>query len=108
MTRRRFPLSVYRGILMRQRGLCACDCGEKFDGISDVRFDHIVPLHLDGPDTPENLQALKHKHHVVKSGQEAGIRAKVARIQARDGLLKKRPSARDKVMAKVLGLGDAA
>ena len=102
--RRKFPLAVYRGILKRQKLRCACGCRQKFDGVADINWDHILPIHLDGKDEPENLQALKLHHHKAKSNKEASARAKVKRIKAQDGLTKKKPSQKDKVMAKVMGL----
>ncbi len=102
--RRTFPPKVYRAILIRQRNICACGCGEKFETMADVQFDHEKPLHLEGEDVPENLRALKRRHHILKSNREATARAKVKRIQDRDGLLRKKPSRRDVVMAKAMGL----
>lgn len=88
-------------ILKRQDFICACSCAEKITDIRDVHFDHALPLHLGGTNDLENFRALKVKHHMAKSGREAAARAKVRRIQDRDGLLKRRLSASDKVMAKV-------
>ena len=110
--RRRFSLSVYRAILAKQYWRCAC-CGELLDGPIVSRcgaplpyhFDHILPLHLGGKDEPENLQALKRGHHKRKSDKETADRAKVKRIIAQRGLLDKKMSQRDKVMAKVLAEG---
>ncbi len=102
--RRRFPLYVYRAILKKQRNRCKCGCRRKFDGIRDINFDHITALADGGIDTPDNLQALKLRHHKKKSKREGKARAKVKRIQAQDGLRQKKLSKSDKVMAKVLGL----
>ncbi len=107
MTRRRFPLPVYRSILRRQRNRCACGCRRRFDGLQDINWDHIVALVDGGEDTAENLQALKLKHHKRKSARETTARAKVKRIQETDGLRKKKLSRRDKVMAEYLGVGEA-
>lgn len=104
--RKRFSPSVYRAILVKQAWRCAC-CGEFIDswaqtGRLDFHFDHILPLHLDGKDEPENLQALKRGHHQSKTNREASARAKCKRIIAQRGLRDKKMSARDKVMAKAL------
>lgn len=105
--RKKFAPAVYRAILIRQRNRCACGCREKFTDITDVHFDHEVPLHLDGPDTPENLRALKKRHHIKKSVAEAKARAKVKRIQATAGLTKPKLSARQKAMSKFFGFEEA-
>ena len=109
--RRRFSPFVYRAILVKQAWRCAC-CGECFyqDGESRIgplpfHFDHITSLEAGGEDTKENLQALLIGHHKQKSGKESAIRAKVKRIIAQRGLLDKKMSQRDKVMAKVLAEG---
>lgn len=101
--RRTFSPSTYAAIIERQNGRCACGCHEALG--EDPRafdFDHIVPLWLGGKDEPENLQALKPKHHSPKTSKEAGQRAKIARIQERDGLHKRRLNARDKAMMKMI------
>ena len=104
--RRRFPPKVYRDILVKQDWKCGCKCGETLHGLGwDFHFDHILPLHLGGKDEPENLQALKRGHHKRKSDKETADRAKVKRIIAQRGLLDKKMSHRDKVMAKVLAEG---
>lgn len=108
--RRRFSPSVYRAILVRQDWKCAC-CGESFVlgnrgpvqiAYDAVHYDHILPLDLGGKDERENLQALKRGHHAKKTHREASARAKTKRIIAQRGLLDKKMSKRDKVMAKVL------
>ena len=98
--RRRFPPSVYRAILVKQDWKCAC-CGARLEQ-GDFHFDHILSLDLDGKDEPENLQALKRGHHAKKTHREASARAKTKRIIAQRGLLDKKTSERDKVMAKIL------
>lgn len=101
--RRRFSPKVYAGIIERQKGICACGCGEELgDDPREIQFDHELPLHLGGPDTQDNLRALKVKHHLAKSTREAKARAKVKRIAERDGLRKPRMNARDKALAKYL------
>ena len=99
--RHRFPPSVYRAILVKQDWKCACGCGEVMYN-PQMQWDHILPLHLDGKDEPENLQALIKGHHAKKTHKEASARAKTKRIIARRGLRDKKMSERDKVMAKVL------
>ncbi len=105
--RKRFLLSVYRAILKRQRNRCACGCRKKFSGIRDIHFDHIIALADGGTDTPDNLQALKLKHHKRKSKREGKTRAKVKRIRETNGLLKKKLSRRERVMADFLGMDQA-
>ena len=104
MTRRRQPTPGQKMmILKRQDFICACSCGEKITDIRDVHFDHALALHLGGTNDLENFRALKVKHHMAKSGREAAARAKVTRIQETDGLLKKKLSRQEKVMAKGFG-----
>ena len=109
--RKRFPPSVYRGILVKQAWRCAC-CGECFydDGESRLgplpyHFDHILGLELGGKDEESNLQALKRGHHQSKTNREASARAKTKRIIAQRGLRDKKMSAKDKVYAKILTEG---
>ena len=106
--RRRFTHKVYRDLRVKQDWKCAC-CDEPFyqDGESRIgplpyHFDHVFGLELGGKDEPENLQALKRGHHQRKTDRETTARAKTKRIQAQDGLRRKKPSKRDLVDAKVL------
>ena len=101
--RRKFPLSVYLGIIKRQKGRCACGCREKLIA-GEVHFDHIVELADEGEDTPENLQALKLHHHKKKTKAAAKARAKVKRIQAQGGLLKPKRSRQQQLIDKFSGL----
>lgn len=100
--RRKFPPAVYVGIIRRQKMRCACGCREKLEAGS-VHFDHIIELADGGRDDPENLQALKLHHHKIKTKKSAKARAKVKRIQAQDGLRRKKMSAHDKAMEKIMG-----
>ena len=100
--RHRFTPSIYRAILVRQNWKCACGCNLLLSTAGIYHFDHILPLSLGGLDEESNLQALIKGHHAKKTHREASARAKTNRIIAQDGLRKKKPSERDKVMAKVL------
>lgn len=82
LKRKRFSPAQYESVLARQDYICACGCGEPIV-VGDHHFDHEIPLWLDGPDTLENLRALKRKHHLVKTAAEAGIRAKCDRQRAK-------------------------
>ena len=68
-----------------------------------VQFDHALPLHLGGTNDLENFRALNSRHHLAKSMRELKARAKVVRIQAQGGLLKKKKSRADKAMEKIMG-----
>ncbi len=81
MTRRRFHRRVYLGILRRQNLLCCCGCGEKLTRAEGYQFDHEHDLALGGPDTPENLRALRTPCHVKKSRKGAAARAKTKRLE---------------------------
>ena len=103
MPRRRLSVGAKLAIIMRQNGICACGCGEPL-GVDtrEIHLDHEVPLDLGGPDTTENLRALKRHHHTVKTSQEARTRRKVRAIQEQHGLRRKKPSREDKWLAKKL------
>lgn len=96
--RRKFPPHVYAGIVLRQRGRCAC-CPEKLQP-GKIHYDHIIPLSMGGKDAPENLQALILKHHAVKTSKEATIRAKCDRIRAKH--TGQRLNARDREISRIL------
>ena len=101
--RKRFHPRTYADIVERQGGICACGCGEELGtDPRSIHYDHQVPLWNGGEDKPENLQALKPKHHLIKTGREAGDRAKMKRIIERDGMRKPRMSRRDKILAGYL------
>lgn len=42
-----------------------------------TEVDHVVPLHMGGPDTDENTQNLCHDCHTDKSNRDAGNAVKV-------------------------------
>lgn len=105
--RKRFPPHVYAGIVKRQGGICACGCGEPLG--SDPRafeFDHEIPLWKGGEDHPDNLRARKKKHHLPKTQAEATERAKVKRVEGRDGMRKRRMNRHDKRLAALLEEGE--
>ena len=103
MRRRRYPPRVYASIIARQDGFCACECGESLGSDPrDINFDHHIPLWQGGEDTPENLRALKKRHHLAKTISEAKDRAKFRRIADRAGLRKRRMNQQDKALAKML------
>ena len=103
MRRRRYPPRVYWEIVSRQKGICACGCNELLGADPrGIEFDHVVALADGGSDTPENLQALKVRHHRSKSSREAIARAKARRISERDGLMARRLNRSDKALARML------
>ncbi len=79
MTRRRFHRRVYLGILRRQKLRCACGCGVKFTRKEGYQFDHEHALGLRGPDTPENLRAVRVPCHKAKSAADIRMIAKANR-----------------------------
>jgi 5-methylcytosine-specific restriction endonuclease McrA len=102
-TRRRFSPAVYAGIVLRQKGRCACGCGEPLgDDPREIQFDHVHDLQFGGADTPDNLRALIKKHHLEKTVANHKQAAKLDRIAARDGLHKRKMSAKDKAMQKMI------
>ena len=96
--RRRFTPTQYWSVLDRQNMICACGCNEPLV-IGETDFDHDKSLWLDGPDTLENLRALKRKHHLVKTAAEAGMRAKTDRQRAKH--VGPRLNARDREIARI-------
>lgn len=100
--RKRFSASVYAGIIVRQDGKCAC-CGEPLgDDPRDIEFDHELELWRGGKDAPENLRALKKKHHMQKTRGEAAELAKTRRIESKGGHRRRNLSAADKELLKKL------
>jgi len=101
--RRRFSPAIYASIIKRQGGKCACGCSEPLGtDPRAIQYDHVLPLYLDGKDEPENLRALKTRHHLLKTVREHKARAKMNRIADRDGLKLPKLSARDKALARML------
>ena len=103
MTKRRY-LSPFEKetVRVRQDQKCAC-CGESL-ATGGIQYDHALALHLGGTNDIENFRALNPRHHMKKTIRELKARAKVKRIQAQDGLRKKKQSRADKAAAKILGL----
>ena len=101
--RRRFHPRVLADIVKRQDGKCACGCGEALGtDPRDIQFDHANPLWNGGKDDPENLRALKKKHHLAKTVRETKDRAKMKRIVNQSGMIKRRMSRRDEALAHYL------
>ena len=101
MTERRRYLSAKEKatVRLRQRNICVCGCGQQLE--SGVHYDHIIPLSEDGTNDLENFQALKPRHHIVKSRKETTRRAKVKRIQAQDGLRKPKRSRQQQFLERL-------
>jgi hypothetical protein len=78
--RRRFPPRVYAEIIARQNSKCACGCDEDLTDPRDIEFDHALDLQWGGEDTPENLRALKKRHHLDKTIRQRKERAKCDRL----------------------------
>ena len=98
--RARFPKKTYQRILKKQKMLCACGCGVKLEK-GAIDFDHIVPLHLGGADSPDNLRALRLECHKIKTVTESKVRAKIRRIKESDGLTKKRLNKKEKMVRRM-------
>lgn len=105
MTEKRRYLSAGEkvAVISRQKFRCACGCRQKLDvdGLS-IEFDHALPIWLGGTNDLENFRALIKKHHLKKTKKEAKARAKIKRIKESGGLTRKKPSAKDKAIAKAL------
>ena len=102
MTVRRKYLSPSEKITVRtrQNHKCAC-CGEPLT-MGGVEYDHIIPISLDGTNDLSNFQALNKGHHTRKSVKELKARAKVKRIKAQGGLLRKKKNQADKAIERIL------
>ena len=81
--RKKFHRSVYANIRFRQDHKCACGCGEFLMPGDDVEFNHVLALFEGGPDTPDNLEAVKRDHHKKITARQAAARGKVRRIRAK-------------------------
>lgn len=62
-------------------------------GVTATHVDHIVPFHLGGEDSFDNLQSLCAEHHATKSGQE-GASARTAKYHGQ----KRQPEAHPGLM----------
>lgn len=101
--RRKFLPREYAAVIERQGGLCACGCKEPLGADPrDIDYDHILPLSIGGRDAPDNLQALKRKHHRAKSNRETTERAKADRIAATDGHRRRNLSVAERELAALI------
>jgi len=103
MTEKRRYLSASEKVIVinRQNGRCSCGCRKKLEA-GLIQYDHALPLHLGGSNDLENFRALITKHHGKKTTKELKVRAKIKRIKEAGGLTRKKPSAKDKMIAKAL------
>ena len=101
--RKRFPAWVYAAIVAKQHGLCACGCEEPLGADPrDIEFDHEHELAIGGADTPDNIRALKKRHHLDKTRANAAKIAKARRIEANGGHRRRNLSAADRELANLL------
>lgn len=99
--RRYLTPSQKDAVILRQKGICACGCGEPLD-LASVHWDHRLPLWLGGTNDIGNFDALKPRHHIVKTSKEATERAKGDRIIEQGGLLKPKLSKRGRELRRRL------
>ena len=106
MTKRRaLSVSQKAAVIKRQDGKCA-KCRAPFGDVLAIEFDHRISLAMGGADHIDNIDALCRPCHRAKTytpinGDISKI-AKTKRIQAQDGLMRKKPSAQDKALARML------
>ena len=107
MTHKRRTLSISEkaAVIKRQEGNCA-KCDAPLDDVRDIEFDHRISLGMGGADHIDNMDALCRLCHREKTytridGDIAKI-AKTKRIQAQDGLMRRKMSAKDKTLAKMM------
>ncbi len=62
-----FTRKTIENLYCKQRGKCACGCGEVLNGSFEV--DHIKPLSKGGENTPNNLQLLTIKCNRIKGAK---------------------------------------
>ena len=72
-------------------GICHL-CGCKIHSSQDWQADHIIPLGLDGPDTPDNMRPAHVDCHKAKSSVDKGQIAKAVRQRANHLGIKRRQS----------------
>ena len=83
MNKRRYLSAAEKSRLIdRQRGKCACGCGEKLE-VGKIDYDHILDRWLGGSEALENFCALIRKHHRKKTDANTTIRAKCDRMKAK-------------------------
>ncbi len=86
-------------VIDRQRGVCACGCGEQLVP-GQIDFDHDKPLWAGGSNDLKNFNALVRKHHKVKSNDDNSRRAKADRMKAKnDGTWL---NAKDRMLASIM------
>jgi 5-methylcytosine-specific restriction protein A len=86
-------------VIDRQRGLCACGCGEKLE-LGLIDFDHELALQFGGSNRLSNFVALIRKHHRAKSNDENTKRAKCDRQRAK--FFNPRLSSSDRDAARII------
>jgi hypothetical protein len=70
-------ITAYEKRIVGARGGWRCaECGQLLDEAWEA--DHVVPLHLGGEDSVDNLQSLCLRHH-----REKTLREDIARVRAR-------------------------
>lgn len=68
---------------------CCVKCTRKVGGALRAEFDHAIPLILGGEHRESNLQILCHECHGAKTKLDVKLKAKVARVRARNLGLRK-------------------
>ena len=80
--RRTLSPSEKARVIDRQRGRCACGCGEALV-VGFIDFDHVLDLQFGGSNDLDNFCALIRKHHRAKTDRNITLRAKCDRIRAK-------------------------
>jgi 5-methylcytosine-specific restriction protein A len=68
------PLQRRNAKLRRERPYCVICTKEGKKRLFD-EVDHVIPLHMGGPDDDSNIQGLCYEHHMQKSLKEARDRS---------------------------------
>lgn len=96
--RKSLPKAVRAEVARRAGNACQmCSAA-----LADYEVDHIVPVYLGGSDGISNLRALCPGCHKEVTRRQSFERAKMKRIEARDGMRRRKPNAKDRALAKML------
>lgn len=102
--RRRYLTPTQKArIVKQQNSICWCGCNERLGcDPREIEFHHKHGLEAGGSNDLDNYGAVIRLHHKKISAQQTGVRAKIVRIAARDGMRLAKLSAKDRVLAKML------
>jgi 5-methylcytosine-specific restriction enzyme A len=95
------PLPPRRSLTTKQKlevmlRYCRCPaCGERFGALAEIQFDHIGQRSLTADDGLDNFRPLHIDCHKAKTARDAGDRAKMRKVKAREEEFRRRLLAKD-------------